>query len=187
MLQLPCFGASEKVVVQPLGSVPGATPWPGIQFTLLQISRYNCSNFKWKKNCTRDTNFGANRMSGWENFGVITRPSPLHWWSRCSLLPQPARLALRRLARPRARLVFRFFCSQGTQALYAFSSPETNYFCSGWKLAWHADRTFQLVPGPGQTHVVISQTHRLVSQERLSPRAGTSDLIPITPSSEQWF
>ncbi len=38
--------------------------------------------------------------------------------------------------------------------------------------------------------VVISQTHRLASQERLSPRAGTSvfiDLIPITPSGEQWF
>ncbi len=37
---------------------------------------------------------------------------------------------------------------------------------------------------------VISQTHRLVSQERLSPRAGTSifiDLIPITPSGEWWF
>ncbi len=38
--------------------------------------------------------------------------------------------------------------------------------------------------------VVISQTHRLVSQERLSPRVGTSvfiDLIPITPAGEQWF
>ncbi len=38
--------------------------------------------------------------------------------------------------------------------------------------------------------VVILQTHRLVSQERLSPRAGTSifiDLIPITPSGEWWF
>ena len=37
---------------------------------------------------------------------------------------------------------------------------------------------------------MISQTRRLVSQERLSPRAGTSvfiDLIPITPSGEQWF
>ncbi len=38
--------------------------------------------------------------------------------------------------------------------------------------------------------VVISQTHRLVSQERLFPGAGTSvsiDLIPITPSGEWWF
>ena len=38
--------------------------------------------------------------------------------------------------------------------------------------------------------VVISQTRWLVSQERLSPRAGTSlfiDLFPITPSGEQWF
>ncbi len=38
--------------------------------------------------------------------------------------------------------------------------------------------------------VVISQTHWLVSQERLSPRAGTSvfiDLFPITPSGEWWF
>ena len=38
--------------------------------------------------------------------------------------------------------------------------------------------------------VVISQTHRLVSQERLFPRVGTSifiDLIPIMPSGEQWF
>ncbi len=38
--------------------------------------------------------------------------------------------------------------------------------------------------------VVISQTHGLVSQERLSPRAGTSvfiDLIPIMPSGEWWF
>ncbi len=38
--------------------------------------------------------------------------------------------------------------------------------------------------------VVISQTHRLVSQERLSLRVGTSvfiDLIPIMPSGEQWF
>ncbi len=37
--------------------------------------------------------------------------------------------------------------------------------------------------------VVISQTHWLVSQERLSPRAGTSIFIdlPITPSGEWWF
>ncbi len=37
--------------------------------------------------------------------------------------------------------------------------------------------------------VVVSQTHWLVSQERLSPRAGTSVFIdlPITPSGEQWF
>ncbi len=38
--------------------------------------------------------------------------------------------------------------------------------------------------------VVISQTHWLVSQERLSLRAGTSifiDLFPVMPSGEQWF
>ena len=42
--------------------------------------------------------------------------------------------------------------------------------------------------GGGLTVVVISQTHTLVSQERLSPRVGTSifiDLIPIMPSGEQ--
>ncbi len=42
----------------------------------------------------------------------------------------------------------------------------------------------------GQVCVVISQTHWFVSQERLSPRAGTSvfiDLIPIMPSGERWF
>ena len=52
-----------------------------------------------------------------------------------------------------------------------------------------------LIIGGGQINfsglgVVISQTHRLVSQERLSPKAGTSvfiDLIPIMPSGEQWF
>ncbi len=41
-----------------------------------------------------------------------------------------------------------------------------------------------------KTNVVISQTHWLVSQERLSPRAGTSvfvDLHPNTPSGERWF
>ena len=50
------------------------------------------------------------------------------------------------------------------------------------------------LPGSGiptwNTFVVISQTYRLVSQERLSPRAGNSafiDLIPITPSGEWWF
>ncbi len=40
------------------------------------------------------------------------------------------------------------------------------------------------------TFVAISQTHWLVSQERLSPRVGTSvfiDLIPCTPSGEWWF
>ncbi len=37
--------------------------------------------------------------------------------------------------------------------------------------------------------VVISQTHWLVSQERLSLKVGTSVFIdlPITPSGEQWF
>ncbi len=38
--------------------------------------------------------------------------------------------------------------------------------------------------------VVVSQTHWLVSQERLSLRVGTSvfiDLFPITPSGEWWF
>ncbi len=37
--------------------------------------------------------------------------------------------------------------------------------------------------------VVISQTHWLVSQERLSPRAGTSVFIEYTVliSGEQWF
>ncbi len=37
--------------------------------------------------------------------------------------------------------------------------------------------------------VVISQTHWLVSQERLSLRVGTSIFInlPIMPSGEQWF
>ncbi len=37
--------------------------------------------------------------------------------------------------------------------------------------------------------VVISQTHWLVSQERLSPRVGTSVFIdlPIMPSGERWF
>ena len=45
-------------------------------------------------------------------------------------------------------------------------------------------------PKDRQIIVVISQTHWLVSQERLSPRAGTSvfiDLFPITPSGEWWF
>ncbi len=37
--------------------------------------------------------------------------------------------------------------------------------------------------------VVISQTHWLVSQERLSPRVGTSVFIGYTvlTSSERWF
>ena len=41
----------------------------------------------------------------------------------------------------------------------------------------------------GQCAVVISQTHWLVSQERLSPRAGTSVFIDYTvlPSMRQWF
>ncbi len=41
-----------------------------------------------------------------------------------------------------------------------------------------------------RSFVVISQTHRLVSQERLSPRVGTSifiDLHSIMPSGEWWF
>ncbi len=50
---------------------------------------------------------------------------------------------------------------------------------SGQTMVWARSQT-----------VVISQTHRLVSQERLSPRAGTSvfiDLVPIMLSGEQWF
>ncbi len=42
----------------------------------------------------------------------------------------------------------------------------------------------------GCCRAVISQTHWLVSQERLSPRTGTSifiDLFPITLSGKWWF
>ncbi len=73
-----------------------------------------------------------------------------------------------------------------------------------WRCAWHertrnqqvTQKTTAMMQNRGESWcpaarliVVISQTHWLVSQERLSPRAGSSVFIdlPITPSGEWWF